>query len=92
MVTIAEAVVREIEERRGRCAGRPDQELIEHLLVAVQRERVAALASPIYASLSRQGALFTAPMDEKELPPIGETRMLAAARCVSCSESIRDDP
>jgi uncharacterized protein (DUF362 family) len=43
MTTIAEAVAREIEERRGRCTDRPDRELIEHLLVAVQRERVAAV-------------------------------------------------
>jgi len=43
MGAITEAVGREIEERRRRCVGRPDRELIEHLLVAVQRERVAAV-------------------------------------------------
>jgi hypothetical protein len=41
---------------------------------------LAALASPVYASLSQGGALFTAPMDEKAFPPLGETLVLAAAR------------
>jgi hypothetical protein len=41
---------------------------------------LAALASPIYASLSQGGALFTAPLDEKAFPPLGETLVLAAAR------------
>ncbi len=43
MSTITEAVAVEIEERRARCEGRPDRELVEHLLVGVQRERVAAV-------------------------------------------------
>lgn len=41
---------------------------------------LSAFASPIYASLSRRGALFTAPLDEEAFPPIGETFALAAAR------------
>jgi hypothetical protein len=41
---------------------------------------LSALASPVYASLSQKGAIFTAPLDESAFPPIGETRMLAAAR------------
>ncbi len=43
MRDITASVLREIEERRARCEGRPDLELLEHLLVAVQRERVAAV-------------------------------------------------
>jgi uncharacterized protein (DUF362 family)/plasmid stability protein len=43
---------------------------------------LAALASPVYASFSMEGALFTADMDAAAFPPIGETRPIAAARRV----------
>lgn len=43
MSSIKEAVQLEIDERRARCVGRPDRELVEHLLIGVQRERVAAV-------------------------------------------------
>lgn len=41
---------------------------------------LAALAAPVYASFSLEGALFTADMDPDAFPPIGETRPIAAAR------------
>jgi uncharacterized protein (DUF362 family) len=41
---------------------------------------LAALAAPVYASLSRRGALFTADMDPVAFPPRDETSTLAAAR------------
>lgn len=43
MGAITDAVAVEIAERRERCAGDPDRELVEHLLLAVQRERIAAV-------------------------------------------------
>ncbi len=43
MGEITKAVAEEIRERRERCAGDPSRELIEHLLLAVQRERIAAV-------------------------------------------------
>ncbi len=61
MSTISEAVALEIEERRARCAGRPDKELTEHLLVAVQRERVAAVGYDV-ARLDKR--LARAPLDD----------------------------
>lgn len=42
-MTITEAVALEIAERRAKHPDAPDRELSEHLLVAVQRERVAAV-------------------------------------------------
>ena len=41
---------------------------------------LSMFASPVYASLSRQGAIFTAPLDPDAFPAIGETLLLAAAR------------
>lgn len=41
---------------------------------------LAAIAAPVYASFSLEGALFTADMDPEAFPPIGETRPIAAAR------------
>ena len=43
MGEITESIALEIDERHARHPGRPDLELLEHLLVAVQRERVAAV-------------------------------------------------
>ncbi len=43
MDILTRAVRAEIEERRGRNPGRPDRELLEHVLVALQRERVVAV-------------------------------------------------
>jgi uncharacterized protein (DUF362 family) len=43
MGEITDEVAQEIAERRARCAGDPGRELMEHLLVAVQRERIAAV-------------------------------------------------
>jgi len=43
MGEITESIAVEIDERHARHPGRPDLELLEHLLVAVQRERVAAV-------------------------------------------------
>jgi uncharacterized protein (DUF362 family) len=41
---------------------------------------LSALASPVYASLSQRGAIFTAPLDQEAFPAIGETFALALAR------------
>ena len=43
MDILSRAIRAEIEERRGRNPGRPDRELLEHVLVALQRERVVAV-------------------------------------------------
>ena len=43
MSVLTEAIHAEIKERRARNPGRPDRELLEHILVAVQRERVVAV-------------------------------------------------
>ncbi len=43
MDILTRAVRAEIEERRARNPGRPDRELLEHVLVALQRERVVAV-------------------------------------------------
>lgn len=43
MSLLTEAIIAEIQERRDRNPGRPDRELLEHILVAVQRERVVAV-------------------------------------------------
>ncbi|MEO5729242.1 MAG: DUF362 domain-containing protein [Byssovorax sp.] len=43
MDVLTQAVRAEIEERRARNPGRPDRELLEHVLVALQRERVVAV-------------------------------------------------
>ena len=43
MDVLTRAVRAEIEERRARNPGRPDRELLEHVLVALQRERVVAV-------------------------------------------------
>ncbi len=43
MSVLTEAIHAEIKERRARNAGHPDRELLEHVLVAVQRERVVAV-------------------------------------------------
>lgn len=43
MGDITEEIIREIDERRARNVGRADRELLEHLLIAAQRERVAAV-------------------------------------------------
>jgi uncharacterized protein (DUF362 family) len=40
---LTRAIRAEIEERRARNPGRPDRELLEHVLVALQRERVVAV-------------------------------------------------
>jgi uncharacterized protein (DUF362 family) len=40
---LTESIRQEIEDRRARHAGRPDRELLEHLLVALERERVVAV-------------------------------------------------
>lgn len=43
MRTLTESIHAEIEERRARHPGRPDRELLEHLLVGLERERVVAV-------------------------------------------------
>src|SRR3954470_5989462 len=43
MDILTRAIRAEIEERRARKPGRPDRELLEHVLVALQRERVVAV-------------------------------------------------
>jgi uncharacterized protein (DUF362 family) len=43
MNQLTEAIRAEIEARRARHPGRPDRELLEHLLVALHRERVVAV-------------------------------------------------
>jgi len=43
MDILTKAIRAEIEERRARNPGRPDRELLEHMLVALQRERVVAV-------------------------------------------------
>lgn len=43
MNALTDAIQTEIRERRARHPGRPDRELLEHLLVALQRERVVAV-------------------------------------------------
>lgn len=43
MDILTRAVRAEIEERRARNPGRPDRELLEHVLVALERERVVAV-------------------------------------------------
>src|SRR5690349_10949014 len=43
MNALTEAIRAEIEDRRARNPGRPDRELLEHVLVALQRERVVAV-------------------------------------------------
>ena len=43
MDILTRAIRAEIEERRARNPGRPDRELLEHVLVALQRERVVAV-------------------------------------------------
>ena len=48
--------------------------------IGVVSPLLVAMAGPVYASLSMKGALFTADMDTEAFPPIGETRMLGAAR------------
>jgi uncharacterized protein (DUF362 family) len=43
MDILTQAIRAEIAERRARNVGRPDRELLEHVLVALQRERVVAV-------------------------------------------------
>jgi uncharacterized protein (DUF362 family) len=43
MGALTESIHAEIEERRARHPGRPDRELLEHLLVGLERERVVAV-------------------------------------------------
>ena len=43
MDILTQAIRAEIEDRRARHPGRPDRELLEHVLVALQRERVVAV-------------------------------------------------
>ena len=43
MRTLTESIQAEIAERRARHPGRPDRELLEHLLVGLERERVVAV-------------------------------------------------
>src|SRR5262245_34360526 len=61
MGAITDAVADEIAERRARCAGDPGRELIEHLLVAVQRERVAAVG---YDTVKLGDRLASAPLPD----------------------------
>ena len=62
MGEITDAVAVEIAERRVRCAGDPTRELIEHLLVAVQRERIAAVG---YDTVMLGERLARAPMPDE---------------------------
>lgn len=61
MGQITDAVADEIVERRERCAGDVDRELLEHLLVAVQRERIAAVG---YDTVKLGERLSAAPLPD----------------------------
>jgi uncharacterized protein (DUF362 family) len=62
MGDITASIVREIEDRHAQHPGRPDRELLEHLLVAVQRERVAAVG---YDTARLGERLARAPLPER---------------------------
>ena len=65
MDSLTQAIRAEIAERRVRNVGRPDRELLEHVLVALQRERVVAVGFDT-ARLGERLARTQLPVEARE--------------------------